>query len=204
LLITTIPLNLKKLDPQIHLSSELQQAHLAAIRHARWYEENASHSSIKVLVRILRDIRNRFSGLHPMNPWMIELLAHYAIMNTPTRQPLPLNQAFRRCLQLLSAGIFLPGSSGIMDPCEANARIQNSLTYEEQDLVCCTAQTLLRVLCHGGFKHILGLEGSASVATEMSVWDGVVVTPLEKAYEPEAVNGEESDQQMEMEPGQAK
>ena len=32
-------------------------------------------------------------------------------------------------------------------------------------------------------KQILGIEGNSSIATEMSVWDGVVVSPLEKAYE---------------------
>ncbi|XP_027217027.1 interleukin enhancer-binding factor 2 homolog isoform X3 [Penaeus vannamei] len=183
-LVTTIHQNLRKLDPELHLDQKILQSHLAAIRHSRWFEENAHHSTIKVLIRLLRDLRGRFEGFEPLSPWMLDLLAHYAIMNNPSRQALPINSAFRRCLQLLAAGLFLPGSAGISDPCEGgNIRVHTAMTLEQQDLVCLTAQTLLRVLSHGGYKQILGLEGNSSIASEMSVWDGVVVSALEKAYE---------------------
>ncbi|XP_076034716.1 interleukin enhancer-binding factor 2 homolog isoform X2 [Oratosquilla oratoria] len=183
-LVTTIHQNLRKLDPELHLDQKILQSHLAAIRHSRWFEENAHHSSIKVLIRLLRDLRSRFEGFEPLSPWMLDLLAHYAILNNPSRQALPINAAFRRCLQLLAAGLFLPGSAGISDPCEGgNIRVHTAMTLEQQDQVCLTAQTLLRVLSHGGYKQILGLEGNSSIASEMSVWDGVVVSALEKAYE---------------------
>lgn len=184
ILVSTIPPNIKKLDPTIHLDGKLMQGYLTSIRHSRWFEENASHSSVKVLNRLLRDLRNRFEGFFALNPWIIDLLAHHAVMNNPARQPLPINLAYRRCLQLLSAGFFLPGSAGIIDPCEPGGiRVHTSMGLEQQDQVCYTAQTLLRVLSHGGYKQVLGFEEYPSIATDMTVWDGVVVTPSEKAYE---------------------
>ena len=130
-----------------------------------------------MLIRILKDIRSRFEGLSPLSPWLIDLIAHYAITNNPKRlnnaaaatnapspnEPLPIQAAFKRVFQLISAGFFLPGSAGIIDPCEQSlVRVHTTMTLEQQDLVCYTAQTLLRVLAHGGYKTILGLEGSSS------------------------------------------
>merc|ERR1719481_2081911 len=199
LLITTIAPNFRKLDKELHIDYRILQSHLAAIRHSRWFEENAHHSTIKVLIRLLRDIKSRFQGFDALSTWMLDLLAHYATMNTPNHQALPINVAFRRSLQLLAGGMFLPGSAGIGDPCEAQGiRVHTAMTLEQQDTVCMTAQTLLRVLTHGGYKQILGLEGNSSIAVEMSVWDGVVVSASEKAYEkpPERKGEGEGDEEM--------
>uniref|UniRef100_A0A131Y324 Putative transcription factor nfat subunit nf45 n=1 Tax=Ixodes ricinus TaxID=34613 RepID=A0A131Y324_IXORI len=200
ILISTVPQNLRKLDPELHMSQKLLQNHLTAIRHSRWFEENAHHSSIKVLIRILRDLRSRFEGFQPLTPWIIDLLAHYAIMHHPSRQPQAINIAFRRVLQLLAAGLFLPGSAGIPDPCEGGTfRVHTIMSLEQQDLVCLTAQNLLRILSHGGYKSVLGIGGPQKIETETTVLEGVVITPLTKAYEklPEKKEDEEMDQEEE-------
>lgn len=202
ILIATLPQNIRKLEPETHLDVKLMQNHLAAIRHSRWFEENAHHSTIKVLIRLLRDLFRRFESFQPLNSWMVDLLAHFVIMNNPSRQALPINLAFRRVFQLLAAGLFLPGSSGITDPCEnVHSRVFTSLTLEQQDVCCMTAQTLSRVLAHGGYKHILGLEGNTSIAREMSVWDGVVVSPMTSVYERPAEKKDTEDDDMEGDEG---
>lgn len=107
-LIATIPQNIRKVE-SIELQKTLTNS-LSAIRHVRWFEEN-SNSSVKVLIRILRDLATRFPEFAPMNPWMIDLLANFATLShsNANRQALSLSQAFRRVFQLLSAGLFLPG-----------------------------------------------------------------------------------------------
>lgn len=183
LLITTIPSNAKFLDPDLHLKESILITHMAALRHARWFEENASMTTIKNLIRIIKDIRNRFEQLQALSVWNIELICHYAVVNTASRQPLSAAQAFRRFFQLLAAGLLLPTSPALIDPCESNRRIHQSLSYEQMDQLCSASQTLLRIICHGGYKHVLGLETSKSgLVIEMTFWGDVVVTPLEAAY----------------------
>ena len=54
---------------------------------------------------------------------------------------------FRRFLQLLSAGFFLPGSAGIVDPCEIGVRVHTAMSLEEQDQVTIKQRLFARIPC---------------------------------------------------------
>lgn len=188
-LITTLPKNLREAVADKHVDVKLLEGALATIRHSRWFEENAFHTTVRILVRILKDMKRRFSntGLQGLTPWLIDLLAHRATVFS-TMEPLTINKAFRRGLQLLASGLFLPGSLGIIDPCESgNVRAHSVLSLEEQDAIATCSQTLLRCLAHGAINEVLGLisEGVPFVAvdSEVTSWGGVIVTPGPNAYE---------------------
>lgn len=186
-LVTTQQQNIRYLEPELHLDARICQQSLNSIKHVRWYEENASHFTIKVLTRLLKDLKRRFDGLAPMSPWLIELIAHYAVTNTPKRESLALQAAFKRVLQLISAGFLLPGSVGVIDPCEQSiTRVHTTMTLEQQDSICLTIQTLLRAMNHGGFKQVLGLEGESTICSAPTTQcpNGVIVTPSICIFEP--------------------
>ncbi|KAI1717051.1 DZF domain-containing protein [Ditylenchus destructor] len=116
-----------------------------------------------------------------------DIECHYCVMHTRNRTPLPLAQAFKRFFHILSTGMLLPTSPALVDPCDPAVRINYSLSLDDMDNICSTAQTLLRVIWHGGAEAVLGMDAKAvtNVASELTVWNNVVVTPLEKAYSAE-------------------
>ncbi|KAE9548520.1 hypothetical protein FO519_008263 [Halicephalobus sp. NKZ332] len=188
--ITIIPPNVPLLEPDLHMPVKTLHENMAMVRHARWFEENGNQSTVKVLVRCLKDIKKRTECWKNLSVWHIELLSHYCIYHTPNRQPLPLSHGFKRFLQVLSTGILLPGSPSLNDPCDRGVPLTVSYNEKDMDSICTGAQTMLRVLCHGGINSIIGGDQKIQdVTTEVSIWDGnVVVTPLEKAYD---IDGDE-------------
>ncbi|XP_026683733.1 interleukin enhancer-binding factor 2 homolog [Diaphorina citri] len=194
-LVTTLHSNLKQLQPDVHIPISVCKLHLLAYKHVHWFDVNAQNDTVKALIRIMRDLKTRFEGFSPLNPWMIELLVHSSIIQPP-RKPLSIGVGFRRIIELLASGIFITGSSSITDPCDLNsARVHASLDQEKQDLVCFTAQTLIRILAHSGLETVL--RGSSNLTQDTTVWNGVVVIPLEKVYEKPAEKTSESSDSME-------
>lgn len=123
------------------------QRHLLDIKHIRWYENEVHHSTMKVLIRILRDATERYEGLKMLSTRIIDILVHFACLSKG--DVLPIHVAFRRLFQLLAAGIFLPGSPGIVDPCDrTNLNIASSMTLEERDMCCMTAQVSSGINSH--------------------------------------------------------
>ena len=95
LLITTLPTHWNSLDPTIHLSRTVCKQNFNAIKHAKWIDEVCIHPSNKVLVRLIKDLRQRFPGLQPLNPWLINLLAHYCVTNNQSNEQLPPSYALK-------------------------------------------------------------------------------------------------------------
>lgn len=95
LLVTTVPVNWHSLDPAIHLERVMCKRNFNAIKHSKWVDEACVHPSNKVLVRLLKDLRQRFNGLEPLNPWLINLLAHHCVINKNLAEQLPPSYAFK-------------------------------------------------------------------------------------------------------------
>jgi interleukin enhancer-binding factor 2 len=130
-LLLTVPSDqLDNLDPNIHCDPSIIIQNLAALRHAHWFDEH-SQPTLKILIRLIKDIKLRCTGLASLDIWTIELLSHYCLTCTPTRDPLPLSLAFRRFWQLISSGFLLHTSIGVADPCDQSRRINHGFELAE-------------------------------------------------------------------------
>ncbi|EEC05619.1 transcription factor NFAT, subunit NF45, putative, partial [Ixodes scapularis] len=199
ILISTVPQNLRKLDPELHSRWWLARARAALSRDVDGRENCQHHRKSTIFADCLFTTSHVAVGLscETMVPSQQTTEASMSIRISGFCDSALM---FSRVLQLLAAGLFLPGSAGIPDPCEGGTfRVHTIMSLEQQDLVCLTAQNLLRILSHGGYKSVLGIGGPQKIETETTVLEGVVITPLTKAYEklPEKKEDEEMDQEEE-------
>lgn len=131
-LLAAIPSDqLSQLDPGLHIKASAIEQNLAALRHALWFDEHAGQPAIKILIRLIKDVKQRCTGMAAFDVWTLELLCHYCVTCTPDRNPLPLSLAFRRFFQLLSSGFLLHTSVGVADPCDPTRRINYGFSLKE-------------------------------------------------------------------------
>ncbi|RDD46623.1 Interleukin enhancer-binding factor 2 [Trichoplax sp. H2] len=154
---------------------------LTAVQHARWFDETANYTNIRIAVIIFKDLRRRIPPLEQLSIWMIELLAHYAAFDK-NQHLLEVGAVIRRMFRLLASGIFLPGSASIMDPCQnKNSRVNSKMSFEDMDKVACLAQTLLRLISHGYYQKLLSENDEVILDSPITFGD-VTITPSTAVY----------------------
>lgn len=84
-------------------------------------------------------------------------------------------------LWLINSVVLIPlDSKSITDPLDMReTSIQAHIPMQQLDRICCTAQTLLRVMNYSnGIRVILGLDPDTNnIEQNTTIWDGVYVTP---------------------------
>ncbi|CAL4164861.1 unnamed protein product, partial [Meganyctiphanes norvegica] len=168
------------------VSPQLFNCNLYALRHMRTHQWRLhKHSSSVVIILLFQHWRLHFDGTDDLHP-LVYLMSHFTLEVVYCRQSVLVVETFLHCLDDCSP-LFLTGSVsafiGLLEPCDRAFLPLHRCMSSDERLIYLSGQLLRRVLSHGGYKQILGLEGNSSIASEMSVWDGVVVSALEKAYE---------------------
>ncbi|CAB4032005.1 interleukin enhancer-binding factor 2 homolog, partial [Paramuricea clavata] len=137
ILITTLPKNLREAKADTHVDVKLLEGALATIRHSRWFEENAFHTTVRILVRIMKDMKNRFNttGLQALTPWLIDLLAHRATVSV-SNEPVTINVAFRSELSLREVRSKLQGPISSLEISKNYyTKKQNTGKFSESDSI---------------------------------------------------------------------
>lgn len=140
------------------LDKEKSLQALAALRRAKWFQARANQlASCVITIRILRDICHRVPAFKPLNPWAVELLCEKALASN--FQPLGPGEGFRRVLETIASGIFLPGGNGLLDPCEKDKTDASvGMSPQEKEDITAAAQQALRLHAFRQLHKILGIE----------------------------------------------
>ncbi|VDL92554.1 unnamed protein product [Schistocephalus solidus] len=108
-----------------------------------------------------------------------------------------------RVIQVLSAGLFLPGSAGFIDPCEPNnRRVHSSIPLLQKDEICCAAQTICRIIGQNRYSVLFDVQRGTSpmspesLASLANKLPGLEVLPSETVYvEPTSTSIDDSTRQ---------
>lgn len=145
-------------DSKDVLDKEKALLALAALRHAKWFQARANHlASCVVTIRVVRELCHRVPAFKALNSWAIELLCEKALASS--FQPLGPGEAFRRVMEAIASGIFLPGGSGLIDPCEKEKKDSSAnMSTQEREDITGAAQHALRLQAFRQLHKVLAVE----------------------------------------------
>ncbi|XP_047496028.1 zinc finger RNA-binding protein-like isoform X5 [Penaeus chinensis] len=146
-------------DPPDVLDKQKCLDALAALRHAKWFQARANGlQSCVMVIRILRDLCQRVPTWGPLNSWQaMELMCEKVIASAG--QHLSPGDALRRVFEALASGLLLPGSPGLLDPCEKDpVDAASSLSAQEREDITASAQHALRLIAFRQIHKVLGMD----------------------------------------------
>jgi len=113
--------------------------------------------SCVIVIRIMRDLCQRVPTWAPLNTWALELLVERVVASAAF--PLAPGDALRRVLESIASGLLLPGTPGLVDPCEKEpADTLSGLTAQEREDITASAQHALRLMAFRQVHKILGMD----------------------------------------------
>ncbi|XP_061538849.1 zinc finger RNA-binding protein isoform X1 [Phycodurus eques] len=144
-------------DPPDLLNKKKCLEHLAALRHAKWFQARANGlQSCVIIIRVLRDLCQRVPIWGKMPSWAMELLVEKVISSVIG--PLSPGEALRRVLECMATGILLSDGSGLSDPCERQPTdALESMKVQDREDVTSSAQHALRLLAFHQIHEVLGM-----------------------------------------------
>ncbi|XP_061680479.1 zinc finger RNA-binding protein isoform X2 [Syngnathoides biaculeatus] len=160
-------------DPTDLLNKKKCLEHLAALRHAKWFQARANGlQSCVIIIRVLRDLCKRVPIWRKVPSWAMELLVEKVISSVVG--PLSPGEALRRVLECMATGILLSDGSGLLDPCERQPTdALESMKVQDREDVTTSAQHVLRLLAFHQIHEVLGMNSmtKASTPNRKRQWD---------------------------------
>uniref|UniRef100_A0A3Q2YUF1 Zinc finger RNA binding protein 2 n=1 Tax=Hippocampus comes TaxID=109280 RepID=A0A3Q2YUF1_HIPCM len=148
----------KQNDPPDLLNKKTCLEHLAALRHAKWFQARANGlQSCVIIIRVLRDLSQRVPIWGKVPSWALELLVEKVISSATG--PLSPGEALRRVLECMATGILLPDGAGLLDPCEKQPTdALESMKLQDREDVTASAQHALRLLAFRQIHRVLAMD----------------------------------------------